>query len=273
MADGVYKYRQSVLNVHGYTIMLPNVADENAIKLTYPPNPYAESSTQLFPLGTKLIQGERVWRYCKNGASALSTLGTPIQQAKAADAEQDDDIVCGAAAAIGDYEVEVTSTASLDASPNDEADDFAEGYLIVNDEAGQGQMYKIKSNEALATTADSTFVLYDPLTVALTTSSELGLIRNPYYRVIATEAVVSGMVIGVNPIAVTASYWFWAQTGGPAPVVAHAAIALGTYAVVGTTAAKADPSAALTTELIIGYPMTPAVADTEQFICFLILDR
>ncbi|MDY6833790.1 MAG: hypothetical protein SVY53_03200 [Chloroflexota bacterium] len=232
---------------------------------------WAESATQLYPLGSKAMRGCEVWRYCKAGGTGLN-IAAPVQQAKAAHAEQDDDIVCGAAAAIGAYSVEVTSTANLDTAPNDSANDFAEGFLIVNDEAGEGQCLRIKSNEALSGTADSTFTLYDPLSVALTTSSELGLVRNPYYKVIATEAVVSGMVIGIPQFAVTANYYFWCKTGGPAAAVPQAAIALGTSVCVGTTAAKVNASAAATTELIIGWAMTPGVADTESMIVFLTLD-
>lgn len=257
---------------NGY-ILFPAFEDEvSKWSLDAPPNVFAESSTQEYPLGSKLMRGSEVWRYCKNGGTGLD-IAAPVQQAAAADAEQDDDIVCGAAAAIGATSVEVTSTAALDASPNDEADNFKDGFLIVNDADGQGQCYRIKSNEALSGTSDSTFTLYDGLTIALTTSSQLGIVKNPYNGVIATKAVVSGMVIGVPQLAVTASYFFWCKTGGPAAVVVQAAIALGTTVCVGTTAAKADPSSAATTEIIIGQAMTPGVLDTESMIVFLTLDK
>jgi hypothetical protein len=269
MTNGAINYSGPVTNKDGYVILMPDIGDHGDLLQGYPVNPYAESETQLFPVGTRAIRGIDEYLYCKNGAGALATLGTPIQSAAAVHAEQDDDIVCGAAAAIGDYLVVVTSTANLDGSPNDEDNTFAEGYLYVNDEAGQGQMYKIKSNEALVTTGNSNFILYDPLTVALTTSSELGLIMNPCYKVIATAAVLSGCFIGVNLLAISANYWFWAKVRGPAPVNMHAAVAKGTYVVVGTTAAKADPSAAVTTEIIIGEPLTPGVADTEKALVYL----
>lgn len=267
-----YPYRAKVLNVNGYTVMYPNVA-ERGPKLTFPPNPYAESSTQLFPLGTKLIQGERVWRYAKAGGTGLD-IGAPQQQAKAVHAEQDDDISIGAASAIGAYTVDVTSTANLAAAPLSTADGVAEGYIYFNVAAGLGQCYKIKSHEALSGTDDSTFTLYDALTIALTTSSKAGIVQNPYANVIATEAVVSGMCVGVPGIDVTASYYFWIQTGGPAAVAANTTIALGTEAVVGTTAAKVDPAAAATTELPIGVCMTPGVTGGADHCCiFLTLDR
>jgi hypothetical protein len=236
-------------------------------------DPWAESASQLFPMGTQLTQGDRKWRYALNGASGLS-VGVPVQSAAAAHAEQDDDIEVAAVAAIGATTVSLTSTANLDAAPNNVKDDFAEGYLIVNDVVGEGHMYKILKNDLLTGTSNSTFTLYplDKIRVALDATSQVGIIRNPYYKVIATAAVVSGAVMGVAQFAVTAANFFWLQTGGPASLIPQAAIPKGTYAVVGTTAAKSDPSAAATTELPIGEPLTPGIADTEAMIVFLRLD-
>jgi len=273
MGDGNLEYRAGVRNISGYTVLYPNVRDEDSILMeATTPNPYAESATQLFPLGTKMIQGERVWRYCKNAATALN-IAAPLQSAATVHAEMDDDIVVGATAAIGDYIVSLTSTTNLAAAPLSTTDGIAEGYLIVNDAAGEGQMYKIKSHALFSGTAKSLFTLYDPLTIALTTSSQVGLIQNPYANVVASKAVMTGMFVGVPLIAVTLSYYFWSQTGGPAPVLANAAVALGTSVVVGTTAATADPGAAATTEVIIGYPLTPGITPTEYFMVFLTGDR
>lgn len=268
---GSQQYTSKVMNRSGYVVMLPNVADMQDLLQTNPPNPYAESSTQLFPLGTKMIQGERVWRYAKAGAAI--TISAPVQGAAHAHGEQDDDIVVAAASAIGVYTVTLTSTANLDTAPNNVADDFAEGYLVVNDAAGEGQCYKIKSNEALVTTGNSIFTLYDPLIIALTTSSQVGLARNPYYRAIMTAAVVTGLPLGVAQHAVTDAYYFWLQSGGPAAVDMHAAAAVGDPISVGTTAAKGDPAAAFATETVIGFALTPGITDGEKCLVFLTLDR
>jgi hypothetical protein len=270
MSDGIAEYTRKVINRSGYVLMFPNVEAVSELLSTPVVNPYAESSTQQFPLGTRAIQGEREFVYCLNGASALSTLGTPIQSAARIHAEMDDDIVVGAAAAIGDYSVELTSTANLAAAPLSTANGIAEGYLIVNDAAGEGQMYKIKSHDAFSGTSDATITLYDPLTVALTTSSQCGLIQNPFSKVIATTAPLTGTFVGVNLIAVTASYYFWAQYRGPAPVNAHEAISVGQPATVGLTAAKVDAYDVTSTILyVIGVCQTPGVADTEKCIVFL----
>ncbi len=274
MPDGSTIYGQSVLNVNGYVVMLPNVGTAQDIIETFPPNPYAESVTKLFPLGTKLIQGERVWRYCENGAGTLG-IGAPISAPPSTHADLQEDIPCGVGSAIGEYVVSLTSSTDRDTSPDDEDDNFAEGYLHINDEAGQGQCFKIKSNEGFTANANEVlFTLYDPLTIATTTSTEFGVIVSPYHDVVVCPtAATMGMVVGVPGIAVTANYFFWSQTGGVASVVPQAAIALGNYVIVGTTAGKVNIMSAVTTEFIIGWPLTPGIADTEQMLVFLTLDR
>jgi len=254
-------------------LLLPNVKDMDDLLYTYPPNPFAEGTEQLFPLGTKLIRGDQCWRYCKAGAAIA--IATAVQAAAPADAEQSDDIVVAAASAIGDYTVSLTSTDALDAAPNNEANAFADGYLIVNDEAGEGQLLKIKSNEAFDDSESVVvFTLYDPLTIALTTSSEVGLIMNPYCDVITTTAVLTGAPLGLTGIAVTgADYYFWLHTGGPAPARANAAIVAGETVVFGTTAGECDPAAAFDTEAVVGYAATLAVAQDEHFIVDLIIDK
>lgn len=263
------RFSVPIMNEDGYIVMWPNVREGEDLLQTVPVNPFAESVLQEFPLETEVRRGRERWLYCKNSGAALTVLGTPIQQAAAIHAEADDDIVVGAASAVGAFTVTLTSTSNLATTPLSVKDGFKDGYLVVNDEAGQGQLRKIKGHEAAVSTNDFIVTLYDALTVALTTSSQAGIVQNPCANVIATTAVVSGMFIGVNEIAVTANYYFWVKTRGPAPAVTKAAIALGTYAVVGTQAAMFSPGAASTTELIVGECMTVGVADTEHCIIYL----
>ncbi len=115
--------------------------------------------------------------------------------------------------------------------------------------------------------------MYDALTVALTTSSKAGLVQNPFANVIASEAVVAGIVTGVPMLTTTASYYVWLQRGGPAAVAVNTTIALGTTVVAGITAAKVDPEASVTGEVNVGYCMTPGVtAGGDHALIFLTLD-
>lgn len=269
-------FEQTIYNKNGQMLILPRISDLDYMysNRVGDIDPYKQTASQMYPLGTVLLMGSRTFIYAKNGAGTPAA-GCPIQQAAPAHGEQDDDIVVGAAAAAGATTVNLVSTANLDTSPNDKADTFKDGWLYVNDEDGEGHSYQIKSNEALSNTDNATFTLWDPLVVALTTSSQVGLHYNEYYRTIATTAVVSGVLLGVSPRLLTANYYYWVQSWGPCAVIAHAAIAKGTHVIVGTTAGKADPMAANSvdaegaTEIILGEAMTPGVADTESFLCYV----
>ena len=78
------KYSLGIRNINGYNIFYPRITSMEDLQRTMPPNPYAESATALFPLGTKIQSGDDVWRYCKNGASALN-IAAPIQSGSASE--------------------------------------------------------------------------------------------------------------------------------------------------------------------------------------------
>ena len=272
MADESVKYGHAVLNKSGSVLFYPEVRSQQDLLEGVPPDSYVESATQLFPLGTRMEQAERAWVYCKNSAAAITGLGSIVQGPAVTHAEQNYERVIAAAADIGDYDVYVTSTANLAAAPLSTANGLAEGYFFINDEAGEGQGYKIKSSQAFAGTASTKLTLYKPLTVALTTSSRCGFVQSPFANVVVAAAVCTSKVIGVCNIALTASYFFWAQYKGPCAVISHGTQVLGTEVIVGTTAGQADPKSAATTEVKIGEEMSPCATAGETFLCYLTLD-
>ncbi len=265
-------FRHTQYNDDGYILDLPNVADENSLLQSFPYNPFVSSAFQEFPLGTKLTRGEEVWRYCYAGGTQLE-LGVPTQMMDPSNAETEDNLVVPTGSSIGDTEVFVTSTANIDESPYSDVDGLQGGYIYWNTAAGQGQCRKIKSNTAFSTTDDATLQLYDPLTIALTTSSKAGIIPSVWWATIAVTQL-SAFCNGVPEIVIpTTARWYWSKTRGPIALIQNATIAVGTQVIVGTTAAKVDPRAAVGTELVIGVPLTPAVTTNAQhFMCFLTLD-
>lgn len=270
MADkNSFDYLRFVANRAGNLLHLPEVSAMSYVAYDELPNPYEESSVQLFPIGTKLTIGDRVYRYSKNGAGTL-TASMVLQGAAEQNAAASVDIVVDAAAAAGTYEVSLTSQAAIAVAANY----YKEGYLFINDEAGEGQCFKIKSHDALVgTTAGSVFVLYDPIVTALTVASQVGLRKNLFDMPIVAAAPLTNRCAGVAPIGVTAAYYFWSQTGGPAAVNAHAAITVGQVVYAGTTAGKSDPAITDVKALQpIGVSMTPGAADTEKHLVFLTLD-
>ncbi len=277
--SGIAQFTRPVINKNGYTMTsYPSVGDPSELLQDAPIDVLAESVTQLFPLGTKITQGERVWRYCKNAATALTIVGTPIQSAASVHSDCDEDVVVaastGEAYAIGSYDITLVSTTNIAAAPWSTENGGKDGYVFVNGGTGIGQMRKIKAHEAFASTNNIKITCYDPWNVAIVNgNSECGIIQNPYSNVVLSGAdVTNQMPVGVNPIAVTASYYFWAQSGGPAAAVCNTTIAYGTWAVTGTTAGKIDPGAATTTEYIIGYMITAGIKSNDHAAIFLILD-
>ena len=274
---GRKQFRHHVFNENGFVLLYPEVRPEDELLQGHPPDPLTESINQEYPLGTKLMQGERVWRYSKNSSAAITVVGNVLQGPAGVHATIEDDIVIANAQDIGDYVVTIDSHGDIDIPPWDTADGGAEGYLYINGGTGVGQCRKIKSHEKLSTTDEALFTLYEPWKVALVAgNSQCGLAENPYSNVVVAAAQATlgpAPPIGVATIALTASYYFWAQSGGPAAVTCNAAIVHGTPCVVGTTAGEIDPFSSFTTEYIIGWPITPGIQNDDAALIFLTIDR
>jgi len=276
MAHSAKNNVAAVYNKSGYVLEFPGVLNQSDLMEGVPVDPYAESITQLFPLGTKAVQGDKVYRYCKNSSAALTVIGSALQAPAGINADCLDDIVVAASSgetyAIGSNTITLTSTANIAAAPWSTKDGGKEGYVYVNGGTGIGQCRKIKSHAAFASTNATLVEVYDGWTVApVAASTECGIIENPYSNVVVAAALTT-MPVGVNPLAITASYYFWSQTGGPAAVATNAAIPIGTMAICGTTSGKVDPMSAFTTEVIIGYMLTPGIKNTDHAMIYLILD-
>lgn len=101
---------------------------------------------------------------------------------------------------------------------------FGGYWLVVTDGTGAGQgAYKITGNSA-ATSGNSnttTVQLQQALNVALDTTSVVGIYPNQYSTVVVSDhtAAPAIPISGVPNVAVTASYFFWNQTGGFASVL------------------------------------------------------
>jgi len=276
MSHVAISYTHPVYNKSGYALFYPGVLKQKELLEDTPIDPYAESAKQLFPLGTKAVQGDRAWRYCKNSAAALTVVGSALQAPAAIHTDCTEDVVVAASEgetyAIGSNDITITSTANIAAAPWSTVDGAKEGYIMINGGTGIGQCRKIKGHTAASGTSTFIVYVYDGWNVApIAGDSECGIIENPYASVVVAAALTT-IPIGVNPIAVTASYYFWAQTGGPAAVMCHAAIPVGTMAICGTTAGEVDPMSAFTTEVIMGYMLTPGIKDNDSAIIYLILD-
>ena len=179
-------------------------------------------TTKLHAFGTRMmIGGDRVFKY--GGISSAAAVGAgKIVQAAVPHAGHDMDLVIPTAISVGDKSITVTTTAT------DVIKDFyADGYVYINDGAGEGHMYKIRSNAALdySDSAALTLNLYDGDTCAeaIDTSALAGVFQNPYSNQVVSTAGAhnarTGVITGVCATEMTASYYGWFQTWGPAAVL------------------------------------------------------
>ena len=225
-------------------------------------NPYAESSTQLFPLGAELHYGNNIFRYGQMGAGAV-TAGKLVQHAAVIANHTNMAGTAGVAAGQTAISVETNGT---DLTLNQ----YADGYLWVNDVAGEGQTMRVKSNPAHDHSADPSVVIttYDELATAITTSSELSLIANPYTGLIVAPAAETGAVMGATVIDMTADYYGWFTTSGPQALLSVGTLVVGNIAVRsgGTAGGVAPATDNLLTE--IGEVMA-ARANTEYSLVWM----
>jgi len=192
-------------------------------------NPFTSGTTSVtdslgndIPLGSVLYYGDRVFRYGLAGGVAL-TAGKLVQTAVGTKADHQD-LAPTAAVAAGEYEISV-ETAGTDLTLNQ----YAGGYLYVNDGAGEGQCLKIKSNPVHDHSDDPSVVItcHDALATAVATSSKVSLITDPWSAVLVAPAAETGAVIGVPVVDMAASAYGWFQTYGPAAVLTVGTVVLG----------------------------------------------
>lgn len=177
--------------------------------------------TQTPLLGSRAVTGDgREFRNVQVGATAL-VVGKLYSTAAQLTNHHN---LTPVAASIGATTVTVTlgNTAAT-------LNQYLNGYLLVEADSGgtPGYMYQIGGNQAAAGNATLALQLNDPLQVAITTAAKITLIPNEYSGVIISAASATGAPVGAAIYPVTASYYGWVQTVGPASVLSDGAITVG----------------------------------------------
>jgi hypothetical protein len=208
-------------------------------------------------LGTKICSDDgREYRYCLMGATA-GVPGKLYQSPAETTAHQD---LAVAAAAIGASSVVTTTTVTVTANQ------YAGGWVMVTVTPGQGYQYKIKSHPA-TTAAVLTLTLDDTILIALTTSSRIDLVANPFSSVVVNPATATSSPIGAAVYAITAAYYGWLQVHGPCNLLNDGGSTVGTN-VSASNATAGSVEAAVTAQAACGYAMT-GIATTEYGPIFL----
>ena len=200
-------------------------------------DPFTSGLTELFPLGSRLLYGNTVYAYGRLSGTVV-TAGKCVTHA--ASIAHHFDLTPTAGVAAGETAISV-ETAGTDITLNQ----YANGYLYVNDAAGEGQMLRIKSNPAHDHSADPSIVItcYDDLATAITTSSRITLIPDPRSGMIVQAATTTGATLGVTVVDMAASAYGWFAVSGPQAVLTSGTLVVGNHAVPLGAAGAVGPAA------------------------------
>jgi hypothetical protein len=233
---------------------------------------WTPTESRYFPLGAIAESRDgRKWVYCQNGAVALTVarlVQTPTQDAQ----QVTSTIQTSYGASAGAKYVDVVATTG-----NAIADsDLIDGWLVVSDGSAtaMGHMYKIKDNKQVVSGTDTLIRVWiadqGGLRTAIAATDDCCFLEERHKGVLVTTDTPVGNIIGVSPTAVTASYYFWAQFWGPAPVIVDDADTIvvgdGVMASVDTDTASEGAVAlvdASADDFLVGYcMMTGATSET-----------
>ena len=227
------------------------------------------TTTQKHRLGTKMAYNDGRVFYYSYAAEAITagkvTMGSQTSSGHLTD------IPVAEAAAAGANQIKLTNqTTAITGSGKYTGDfrtrgDYVDGYVFINDDAGQGQIFTIADHSTAGASGTLTIDLYnnDTVQTALTTSSEAGLHKPVGHSVEVWDASdIDGPALGVPTHDIASGEYFWNQTAGPAAVLSGGTLVLGNEAYTSTDGAI-DPSAAdNSVECKVGRVLA-AAADTE----------
>ena len=240
-------------------------------------DPYTQGTTQLFPLGTELHYGDRTFRYAFMDGAV--TAGKLVQQAPHVAHHTNCTVINADAATLGTvaYSHAIGSRAiCIDTAGDTDLtlDQYAEGYLLVNDQESEGALLKIRTHLAHNHGDDPSVVIetYDALTTAVVkNSSQASLVLNPYKDVIVAPTAETGAIIGATVIDMADDNYGWLVTSGPAALLVSEAVVVLGHRVVRSDADAGGVMAADSDPLLIpvGQVMAGGVVDTEYAMVML----
>lgn len=177
------------------------------------PNVYAESVTQLADIGSKLrMKDSREFIYCKAAAAEIGI--AKMAQAEAVTDQWTDETQTAYGWTAGD----TSNTCLITTGSTPTADEWKDGWMIQTNGTGLGQMHRIVSNTSHATLPVVTVA--EAVVTDIPAAGQLSFVKSNFLDTIVVDktAGLTALAIGVPLITVTASYFYWSQVKGPAPL-------------------------------------------------------
>jgi hypothetical protein len=183
-------------------------------------NPHATSTIQQHEVGFK-YETDRgdIFRYAKAGASNISRGKLQVCPAPKTNHHN---VAWASGGALGAKTVTVTLGATAAT-----ADEYAGGFLVVNDATGEGTRYRISGHPAADSAATLQVTLAEPIReAALVSGSEMELNHNPWNAVVEA-AVEERQPAGIPLVNVTAGSYCWLMTRGVTGVLMGDSVNIG----------------------------------------------
>jgi len=164
-----------------------------------------ESATQNYDIGTRLVEGDRVFRYCKAGTAIVAMMAGHCGNLPT---EVNTHAVISAA---GTDEITILDTTAAGSRP---VDYYAGGYIwVMNLVSHVYEMLHIKGS-TVGDGTSITLTLVEPLIVAIPATTWITAWPNVYSNILGTSSgFMAQVAIALRPV--QSGYYFWGQTWGP----------------------------------------------------------
>ena len=175
---------------------------------------FETSATQKHRLGARYCDGDRIFRYAKAGAAG-GCLKASMTQTQPVDTSTHNILQTGHTWSVGDrYGTMLITTGGTWA-----LNEFTDGYFFSSDVAAIGDTYRVLASRIKSDDTIIELELETPIRNAISATTDMSLVPNRFYDVVIFPTTKTGYATGVPLVDVTNGYYFWAQTGGPCPLI------------------------------------------------------
>jgi len=234
-----------------------------------PSTPFEMGSTQLVEVGAKYAQDStgRVWHYAKAGGA---TIARGVMTASADQDAQRVNLSFATAPAVGDMEVSVTIGTGAAT-----ANDYKDGFLVVQDGTGEGRAYPIEGHGAITASTAGTFLLKEPIdTAGALAETNVDLIKNRYADIVITPGSDNlDIGTGVPQVAITTLYYGWVQTWGACAVWQDETSGVGASLATGDETAGTVDTVGTVGDSFVGVQGPQGGVETEYQLAYLMIDN
>lgn len=266
------KTEQKLIAHDGKYIVLPpwKGGEDDVVRSLAVPDVYVLDKTQKYPIGTKFVDGDRVFHYgycySKNSAAGRASGGM-----KNLALVKETTTKLLTVEPIGETEIEIVDTKSA-------LNQWAGGYYMPYVTTGLST-YRILSNTK-SDGAHVTLTLERGLLVASTAGMTVRISQNQYSKLsceLPNAGAYYASSMGVNLVEAGAGKWLWIQTWGPCYVHGgddllgkDAADRMGTFHIDGTLMCPINPAAGASQhDQIAGYAINRGDGTAEAWFVFL----